>query len=51
LVVLLGKKSGKLFPSRLKLEELSLTLPDEKVAALLKEVKEQSETHKTTRIG
>jgi isopropylmalate/homocitrate/citramalate synthase len=40
--VLLGKKSGK-YSIQMKLEELSLTLPDEKVAILLKEVKEQSE--------
>jgi len=43
--VLLGKKSGK-YSIQMKLEELSLTLPDEKVTALLKEVKEQSERTK-----
>jgi isopropylmalate/homocitrate/citramalate synthase len=43
--VLLGKKSGK-YSIQMKLEELSLTVPDEKVATLLKEVKEQSERTK-----
>jgi isopropylmalate/homocitrate/citramalate synthase len=43
--LLLGKKSGK-YSIQMKLEELSLTVPDEKVATLLKEVKEQSERTK-----
>jgi isopropylmalate/homocitrate/citramalate synthase len=40
--VLLGKKSGK-YSIQMKLEELSLNLPEEKIAILLKEVKERSE--------
>jgi isopropylmalate/homocitrate/citramalate synthase len=43
--VLLGKKSGK-YSIQIKLKELSITLPDEKVTGLLKEVKEQSERTK-----
>jgi isopropylmalate/homocitrate/citramalate synthase len=43
--VLLGKKSGK-YSIQMKLKELSLDVPEEKVAALLTQVKEQSERTK-----
>jgi len=43
--VLLGKKSGK-YSIQMKLKELSLDVPEEKVATLLTQVKEQSERTK-----